>query len=616
MTKRTANDLSQNAQSLLSDSAPDGSIAPSEHFALYRDLVDTIFDGSSAANVLEYDGTNLNWTQVDDGHLANVVLNELINGLNFAGRTLTLRTHGTGPDLTATIPIATAAEMVSALSGLSGAARLPYSAVRGVPGAPSATEAGLVPQLPATQAGYFLQGNGAWAAVRSGIDVVGVNSDANITAAQTVALHTPVIRVETAFTSSNSGIPAAQRSLSVGDIFFWDAANGQWERIVDGGATGSGGGLTAQQATNLIATWARATSPSGTIPAAVLDAAVLRDRLASLAGTARLALSALNFTGTAAQIVRGDGSITTLPTELPAVSAANNGAILKVANGIWAIGVDETASGGGGLTTQQATNLIATWARATSPSGTIPQAVLDGAAIVAVLEGLTGGDRLDRGGINFGGTTAQYVRGDGTLAAFPTIPAAPPNASATERGIVELATAAEARAATGAERALTPAALAGVVPRMTSANRSTDADTLRVLTRSATDETASWVEIDLGSSAPAQPHSQTRYIGVDATTTIADAALTTGATSTSDTDDTFNAPTWASGMRYLFFAVPDDTGDITGVVQTGVQLGNVPVQRIAGTRTIGGATLKVWRTEDAWPQAFSGRELTITQAAN
>lgn len=116
-----------------------------------------------------------------------------------------------------------------------------------------------------------------------------------------------------------------------------------------------------------------------------------------------------------------------------------------------------------------------------------------------------------------------------------------------------------------------------------------------------------------GGTSPPQ-HSMTRYIGVSATTTITDAALTTGATSTSDTDDTFNTPTY-TGSRYLFFGVPDSTGDITSVDQVGNPLGNIGVQRIAGTRNISGTDFKVWRTDDALSALFSNVEVRITQAS-
>ena len=125
-----------------------------------------------------------------------------------------------------------------------------------------------------------------------------------------------------------------------------------------------------------------------------------------------------------------------------------------------------------------------------------------------------------------------------------------------------------------------------------------------------------------GRSVPSTPtdpnaHSQTRYLGISTTTTITDTALTTGNTSTSDTDDTFASPTWTTGRRYIFAAVPDDTGDVTGLQQEGGgSLGLITnLTRIAGTRTINGTAYKVWHTVDTWPQAFGGTILTINQAA-
>ena len=104
-------------------------------------------------------------------------------------------------------------------------------------------------------------------------------------------------------------------------------------------------------------------------------------------------------------------------------------------------------------------------------------------------------------------------------------------------------------------------------------------------------------------------------MGIATGTVITTSQLTTGLTSTSDTDDTFNAPNWATGTRYLFFAVPTSTGDISMVTQTGAALGDVPVIRaITMDFTFGATQYKVWRTTDAWPAAFGGSELTIVQA--
>ena len=551
-----------------------------------------------------------------------------------------------------------------------------------------------MPALPSAQAGRFLAASGAFAAVRSGIDVVAVNNDTELAAAQTITLHTPVIRIETAFTSANSNIPSGQRSLQVGDIFFWDASNGQWERIVHAARLG---GLTASQATALIAPWARAV-PVGQVPAGSLSASVhpraaggvcrgngsgcptrpssgtpaiptlrtavqTRDLLDGLSGANRLGIAAINIGGTSAQVLLGNGTLAVLPIGLPAGGSA--GQILsRTAGGYAWIAAPSGGSGGITLTQAQAAAraLIADWAE-TGNSSAIPQAKLAAASLVNLLSGLTGANRLSLGSLRDvppdasqselnAGTETQIrafspadiaemaelhgrftanderkldgiasgaqvnVKPDWDAAAGTAqeILNRPGDASQSAKGIVELATPAEAITGTDHLRALTPQALAGVVPRMTTANRSTDADTLRVLTRSATGETASWVEIDLGPAASPSGHSMDRYIGISTTTSIATAALTTGATSTSDTDDTFNAPTWASGTRYLFFAVPTSTADIVRVNQTGAALGDVPVMRASHLDfTLNTVGFKVWRTEDAWPQGLSGASLTIDQ---
>ena len=675
--------------------------------ALYIDLLDTLSDGALNDEILTWTGGNLAWVGLALNHLPPVILDDLLDNVSLTGQRLDFAWVGTRADTQIQLPIPTGAQIVSRLAALTGNARLSYGHLRDVPaiptlrdqaqtialiGAPTTAKAGLVPALPTSQAGRFLAASGAFAAVRSGIDVVAVNNDTELAAAQTITLHTPVIRVETAFTSANSNIPSGQRSLQVGDIFFWDASNGQWERIVHAARLG---GLTASQATALIAPWARA-APVGQVPAGSLSATTIRGLLAALSGAARLpysaisgtpaiptlrtavqtrdlldglsgsnrlGIAAINVGGTAAQVLLGNGALAALPIGLPAGGSA--GQILgRTSSGYAWIAAPSGGSGGITLTQAQAAAraLIADWAE-TGNASTIPQAKLAAASLVNLLSGLSGANRLSLGALRDvppdasqselnSGTQTQIrafspadiaemaelhgrftsiderkldgiaagaqvnVKPDWNAAAGTAqeILNRPGDASQSAKGIVELATPAEAITGTDHLRALTPQALAGVVPRMTTANRSTDADTLRVLTRSATDETASWAEIDLGPAASPSGHSMDRYIGISTTTSIATAALTTGATSTSDTDDTFNAPTWASGTRYLFFAVPSSTADIVRVNQTGAALGDVPVMRASHLDfTLNSAGFKVWRTEDAWPQGLSGASLTIDQ---
>lgn len=198
----------------------------------------------------------------------------------------------------------------------------------------------------------------------------------------------------------------------------------------------------------------------------------------------------------------------------------------------------------------------------------------------------------------------RWLRGDATWQPLPT-------ASQTQAGVSELATDAEAQAMTVGGVVVTPSNLAAILATALplAAASVAAAGTSRRVARED--------HVHPGGTQDGNAHSSTRYLAVDEDTTITDAQLTTGATSTNDTDDTFNLPTWASGRRYLFAAVPDDTGDVTGLQQAGGgSLGLITaIERIAGTRTINGAAYKVWRTSDSWPQGLSGDQITINQAA-
>lgn len=116
--------------------------------------------------------------------------------------------------------------------------------------------------------------------------------------------------------------------------------------------------------------------------------------------------------------------------------------------------------------------------------------------------------------------------------------------------------------------------------------------------------------ITISASGGSTPASHTRYFARSADTTFT-AAEFTGATGQSETDDTFNLPTW-SGNQYIAFAVPDTTGDITQIEIEGQrQFGGF--QRITGTTTINGTAYKIWRSNNAIN--ISGDTVVLTQAA-
>ena len=132
------------------------------------------------------------------------------------------------------------------------------------------------------------------------------------------------------------------------------------------------------------------------------------------------------------------------------------------------------------------------------------------------------------------------------------------------------------------------------------------------VSRSANTLTIAYTGTGSGGSTP-PPASHTRYFGRSADTTFT-ATEFTGANGQSETDDTFAAlPTW-SGNDYLAFAVPDSTGDITGIVLGSSDLNQIGAfQRVSGTLQINSVAYKVWRSNNELN--FSGERAILTQAA-
>ena len=102
----------------------------------------------------------------------------------------------------------------------------------------------------------------------------------------------------------------------------------------------------------------------------------------------------------------------------------------------------------------------------------------------------------------------------------------------------------------------------------------------------------------------------TRYAAVKETTGFVAADFTGGASSTTNTITT---PTWASGSRYVAFAIPDDQPDLTSIVQQGGSFEQITAfARVAGTIDIGGTDYKVWRSNEASLPALSGATYVIS----
>ena len=251
---------------------------------------------------------------------------------------------------------------------------------------------------------------------------------------------------------------------------------------------------------------------------------------------------------------------------------------------------------------------------------------LDFAVIAAAAAAATGNDRLAFSSLR-GATagdlrtllalpaptsgTTRYLREDNSWAAIVL-----PTASTDAAGIVELATDAEALAAATGERVLTPsnfAALKATTLPLPDASVAQLGTTGRV-------SDAGHRHVATAPHSGGNTHTQTRYLGISTDATITDAALTTGAFSTSDTDDTFawpDPPSVADDARvYLWAAVPADTGDVTGLQQAGAgSLGLITELTQQANRTLGGVAYKVWRSTTTWPGAIGGQGVTINQAA-
>ena len=102
--------------------------------------------------------------------------------------------------------------------------------------------------------------------------------------------------------------------------------------------------------------------------------------------------------------------------------------------------------------------------------------------------------------------------------------------------------------------------------------------------------------------------SHTRYWGRSADTDFV-ATEFTGGTGASATGDTITIPTY-TGNSYMAFAVPDDTGDITGITLDGIQQIGA-FDRVAGTMQINSTAYKVWRSINQ--VNYSGATAILTQ---
>ena len=245
---------------------------------------------------------------------------------------------------------------------------------------------------------------------------------------------------------------------------------------------------------------------------------------------------------------------------------------------------------------------------------------IDGARIVELLVALSGAARLPAGAVRdlpSGGGGLDTDAVNALIAAYgqPFSATEETKLAGIETGATADQTAAEIVTAlqglNGNDR-LQAAAIRGLVTTLLdlsdtpSSYTGDGGDYLRV----NSGETAiEFVVAPSGGTPP--PATHTRFAGASADTTFIASEFTTPGVTT----DTLTLPTFTAN-RYVAFAVPDSTGDITGIHPVGNTLNQIGgFQRVPGTLVISGETCKVWRSNSAFFPRTSGTQWVITQAA-
>ena len=243
--------------------------------------------------------------------------------------------------------------------------------------------------------------------------------------------------------------------------------------------------------------------------------------------------------------------------------------------------ISATGGSGGGITLQQARNEVATWAQAGDTSE-IPAAKLEevvenliGAMVTGNTEaGITVGYNDVTGKLNFTVTVREPATWARETSPSGTIPAA----------------------------RISKSVIKDIVGEMVTGNTETGI----TVTYQPSDDTLDFV-VTGGQPAPA---THTRYFGRSANTSFS-APEFTSSQGSSSTTDVLTLPTW-TGNDYIAFAVPNTTGDITGINIDGLnQIGGF--QRVSGTLSINSVAYKVWRSNRE--VNLSGAMITLTQAS-
>ena len=279
-------------------------------------------------------------------------------------------------------------------------------------------------------------------------------------------------------------------------------------------------------------------------------------------------------------------------------------------------------------------DLIATWARASSPSGTVPPERLSAATLVSLLAGLAGAARLEYSAIRDG--PPADATDDQTGPEIVALLSALTNTARLPMSAVQ-GEVPEAQIPAAIARDSEIANLVyGLAPSMNGIQYrlAGSGSTLRNLNLTEPvhdlvngllvegtgitltyDDAAGTLTITAtGGGGGVSTH--TRYMAATTGTAAVEADFTGG---TSSTGTTITAPTWAgaspgAGDRYLWWAIPADQPDLTDIHPAGGVnwLASTPPAVISQANlTIASVAHKVWRTRNVVYQVNSGIRFTI-----
>ena len=322
MPRRDAATLRSTANALLTDAGADYGILPSQHLALYIDVVDTLLNGQADNRVLRSDGTDVSWGEIIGEMLSNGIQNGLFGTPSIDGRTITFPVEGNRDDPTLELPAATAAEVGDALAAMT--------------------------DVQARTARGHLNAFGA-------VFYSSVPNDAalgTITTAVAQDNRTAIFIATAAFTTTNSRVAATDRTIAEHDVFAWGITASdstlRWRRILAAGtyaqAGGGGSGLAAVSSDSTLDGAGTASSPLMVAhPFTEADGT----KLDGIADGANVGLTSVAIDAT----LGGDGTVgSPLGVTRPFTAAASS-KLAGIANGanvgLTSVATDETIDGDG-----------------------------------------------------------------------------------------------------------------------------------------------------------------------------------------------------------------------------------------------------------------------------